>query len=190
MGKNVTPKIKYPQIGICGLSCRLCPRYHSTGKSKCDGCKTESRISAGCPFITCALKRKHIEFCHECHESVGCEKWRQHREQGKLRDSFKCYQKLEENILTLQLKGLKEYEKEQIIREELLRKLLLHHNEGRSKSYYCIVATVLEVEELKEALEKAEAITEGMTIKEKSKQMHVLLDMIAEEKNYLLILRK
>jgi len=26
--------IKYPEIGICGLSCRLCPRYHTESKSK------------------------------------------------------------------------------------------------------------------------------------------------------------
>ncbi len=26
--------IKYPEIGIRGLSCRLCPRYRTEGKSK------------------------------------------------------------------------------------------------------------------------------------------------------------
>jgi len=43
--------IKYPEIGICGLSCRLCPRYHTESKSRCGGCKSEFRMSAGCPFI-------------------------------------------------------------------------------------------------------------------------------------------
>jgi hypothetical protein len=44
MVKWITMKIKYPEIGICGLSCRLCPHYHIEGESKGGGCKTESRI--------------------------------------------------------------------------------------------------------------------------------------------------
>jgi hypothetical protein len=42
-------KITYPEIGICGLSCGLCPSYHTDGISRCGGCKTESRMGAGCP---------------------------------------------------------------------------------------------------------------------------------------------
>jgi len=44
-------KIQFPEIGICGLSCRFFPRYHAEGSGRCGGCKTESRMSAGCPFI-------------------------------------------------------------------------------------------------------------------------------------------
>ncbi|TEB08592.1 hypothetical protein Psch_02157 [Pelotomaculum schinkii] len=51
-------KIKHPEIGVCGLSCRLCPRYHTDTKSKCHGCKSQARIAVGCPFITCAVKKK------------------------------------------------------------------------------------------------------------------------------------
>lgn len=29
--------IKYPEIGICGLSCRLYPRYHTESKNRCGG---------------------------------------------------------------------------------------------------------------------------------------------------------
>ncbi|WP_241422576.1 hypothetical protein [Candidatus Contubernalis alkaliaceticus] len=55
-------KIKYPAIGICGLSCRLCPRYNTEAKSRCLGCKSEDRMAVGCPFITCAVKKKGVEF--------------------------------------------------------------------------------------------------------------------------------
>ena len=79
---------KYLEIGVCGLSCRLCPRYQSEGKSRCFGCKTESRMGAGCPFITCAVKRNGIEFCWDCKESAACEKWKKHRESGKRHDSL------------------------------------------------------------------------------------------------------
>ena len=91
-------KIKYPEIGICGLSCRLCPLYQSTAKSRCGGCKSKGRIDVGCSFITCALKNKKIEFCYECSENKTCKKWGKHRESGKRHDSFKCYQKLEYDI--------------------------------------------------------------------------------------------
>ncbi len=59
-------EIKYPQVGICGLSCILCPMYQTDSKSKCEGCKSETRMIIGCPFITCAIKKRGIEFCWEC----------------------------------------------------------------------------------------------------------------------------
>jgi len=50
--------LRHPEIGICGLSCRLCPSYHTEGKSRCGGYKSETRLAVGCPFITCAVKKK------------------------------------------------------------------------------------------------------------------------------------
>ncbi len=181
---------KHIEIGICGLSCRLCPQYHTVGKSRCPGCKSEYRMGAGCPFITCAMKKKGIEFCWDCRDSNTCEKWKKHREAGKKSDSFKSYQKLEDDIAFLQINGVAEFEKTQIIRENLLKVMLQEYNEGRSKSYYCIVATVLKVEELEEALDKAKKESEGLNIKEKAKLLRFILDEIATKNNYLLKLRK
>ena len=183
-------KIKYPQVGICGLSCRLCPSYHSSGVSRCDGCKTESRMRAGCPFITCALRKKGIEFCWNCEENKKCGKWKKHRESGKKGDSFKCYQKLEDDIALIQKNGVSKFEKIQKIREQLLNEMLQEFNEGRSKSYYCISATVLEIDELKKVLFKAKIDSAGLDIKNKSKVLHLLLDGLAEKKKYRLSLRK
>lgn len=183
-------QIKYSEIGICGLSCKLCPRYHTETKSKCGGCKSEYRMVAACPFITCAVKKKGIEFCWECKESETCEKWRKHREAGKKVDSFKCYQKLEDDIAFIQKNGVSEFEKLQKAREKLLEEMLREFNEGRSKSYYCIATTVLEIEELKEALAKAKKNSTKLEIKGKSKVLHSILDEIAERMNYCLKLRK
>ncbi|MDD2890397.1 MAG: DUF3795 domain-containing protein [bacterium] len=188
--KRITIKINYPEIGICGLSCRLCPSYHMETKSQCLGCKSENRMAVGCPFITCAIKKKEIEFCWDCKESKICAKWRKHRESGKTFDSFKCYQKLENDIAFIQKNGITEFEKLQKIREQILREMLEGFNEGRSKSYYCIVATVFEIEELKEALLKAKNNSKGLEIKEKSKLLHSILDKIAMQKKYYLKLRK
>ena len=115
-------------------------------------------------------------------ESIG--RW------GKNYDSFKCYQKLENNILCIEKKGISEFEKMQEIREKLLKEMLKNFNEGRSKSYYCIAATVLEIRELKDALAKARAGSLGLDIKNKSKFLHSILDDISIKKNYCLKLRK
>jgi hypothetical protein len=180
---------KYPAIGVCGLSCRLCPRYHTEGKSRCEGCKTESRMVIGCPFITCAVKRHGFEFCWDCKESKNCEKWEKHRESGKQHDSFKCYQKLEDDISFIQRNGTEKFDKLQEIREKLLTEMLTEFNEGRSKSYYCIAATVLDMRELENALVEARGRSNGLVIAEKSKIMRLILDSIAENRNYYLKLR-
>lgn len=188
--QGVTMEIKYPEIGICGLSCRLCPWHYIEGKSRCGGCKSEFRMAVGCPFITCAVKKKGIEFCWDCEENKTCEKWKKHREFGKQHDTFKCYQKLEDNISFIQKSGVDQFEKLQKIREKLLKEMLQDFNEGRSKRYYCIAATVLEIDELEKVLSEAKEESKGLGIKEKSKVLHSLLDTVAKRKNYFLKLRK
>ena len=183
-------EIRYPEIGICGLSCRLCPRYHVEGKSRCGGCKSDIRMAVGCPFITCAVKRKGIEFCWDCEENETCERWKKHRRFSRQHDTFKCYRKLEDNISSILKNGVDEFEKAQKTREQLLKEMLQDFNEGRSKNYYCVAVTVLEVEELKKALREAREQSEGLGIKEKSKILHSILDKVAERNNSTLKLRK
>ena len=183
-------KIDYPKIGICGLSCRLCPHYNMKTESRCPGCKSDSRIKVGCPFITCAIKRKGIEFCWDCADSSFCERWKNHRNAGKKIDSFKCYQKLEDDIALIHEIGIIAFEKVQKKREQLLKDMLAEFNEGSSKSYYCIAATVLEIEELEMVLAQAKQKSIGLDVKGKSRYLHFILDDIARQKNYFLKLRK
>ncbi len=183
-------KIEHSKIGICGLYCGLCPMFHSEGESRCGGCKSEGRMTVGCVFITCAVKRKGVEFCWDCDEDAVCSRWRKHRESGKEHDSFKCYQKLEDDIHFIRKNGVGEFEKSQEIRESLLKDMLREFNEGRSKTYYCIAATVLEIDELEKALNEARSRSNSLEIKEKSGLLHSLLDKVSEEKNYRLKLRK
>lgn len=182
--------IEYPDIGVCGLSCRLCPMYNTEAESRCFGCKSANRMAVGCPFITCAVKRRGIEFCWECEESDTCEKWKKHRETGKKHDSFKCYQTLEEDLAFIAQHGVSAFQKIQEQRRLLLAGMLKEFNEGRSKTYYCIAATVLELEELEEALSRARKESEGLDIRAKSKALHRNLDDIASKRHYHLNLRK
>ena len=189
---KVKPKMKksYIEIGICGLSCRLCPAYHRETKSKCEGCKSEYRMGAVCPFHTCAIKKKRTDFCGLCDENNTCAKWRKFREAGKQHDSLLSYQRLEDNIAFIQKNGMEAFEKQQETREKLLRAILAEFNEGRSKTFYCIAATVLEIGELESVLENARAKSKGLDIKAKSEVMHSFLNEIANNRNYLLKLRK
>jgi hypothetical protein len=144
----------------------------------------------GCPFITCAVKKRGLEFCWQCKESDTCEKWRNHREASKQHDFFKCYQTLNSDIAFIGEHGVDAFEEQQKFRAQLLREMLLGFNDGRSKSYYCIAATVMRADELQAVLAKAKAQTSGMPQKEKAKILHSLLDCIAVEKGYLLKIRK
>jgi hypothetical protein len=183
-------EIQYPQIGICGLSCRLCPRYQTEAASRCYGCKSPDRMVAGCPFITCAINKVGVEFCWDCKDNESCEKWIRHRETGKGHDSFKSYQKLEEDINFVKEKGVRAYHELQIIRESLLLRLITEFNEGRSKSYYCIAATVMGIDELRGSLEEATTRSKLLNVTDRSKLMHSILDSVALKKAYHLRLRK
>ncbi len=182
--------IQYPEIGICGLSCRLCPSFHTEGASRCSGCKSDYRMGAGCPFITCAVKKKGIEFCWQCAEAETCQRWAGHRRFSLEHDTFVCYQKLEANIVFVQQHGLESFEAEQKQREQILREMLADFNEGRSKRFYSIAATVMETEELEAALNRARRDSQGMETREKAKVLHEILNSIASETHYLLSLRK
>lgn len=147
-------------------------------------------MGAGCPFITCAVRKKGIEFCWECAEHETCARWRNHRAFGKEHDTFTCYQKLGDNIAFIQQNGVSAFEGEQKIREQLLKVMLHDFNEGRSKRYYSIAATVLEIGELEWALNQAMRDSAGLDMKGKSQVLHSVLDEISERNQYCLKLRK
>ena len=113
-----------------------------------------------------------------------------HRKFSQEYDTFVCYQKLEDNIASIKQQGVDSCEASQRIRENLLHDMRSNFNEGHSKTYYCISATVLEIKDLKAALTQARKDSEGLAIQERSKLLHVVIDKIAEDKQYCLSLRK
>jgi hypothetical protein len=116
--------------------------------------------------------------------------WKNHRDTGKEHDSFKCYQTLEADISFISQHGIAEFQRIQERRGLLLEGMLKEFNEGRSKTYYCIAATVLQPEELEEALSEARKESEGLDVRAKSKVLHRILDGIASRKHYHLKMRK
>jgi len=183
-------EVRYPEIGICGLSCRLCPHYYTVGESRCTGCKGEARMAVGCPFITCAVKRKGIEFCWECEDGDSCERWAEHRRHGRERDSFVCYAALEDNIAMVDRVGIEAFADEQRLREDLLREMLSEFNEGRSKTYYSIAVTVLDIAELRLAIESSRQKAGAADVRGRSKLLHAQLDAVASAHGHRLALRR
>lgn len=181
---------KWFEVGVCGLSCRLCPRCHAESQRRCGGCKSETRMVVGCHLSNCAVKRKGTEFCWSCEESEECEKWKAHREKRRKHDSTVCCQKLEDNLSFIQKNGIEEFEKQMKTREKLLVEMLQGHNEGRSKTLFCIAATVFEIGELEAVLNKAKEETKSSDAREKSKILRSILEAVAQRKNYCLELRK
>lgn len=147
-------------------------------------------MAVGCPFITCAVKKKGVEFCWLCDEQDTCEKWKAHREYGKCFDTFKCYQKLEHDIHKIKTDGVDEFVDEQRTREKILIKILSKYNEGRSKTYYSIACTVMEIAELESVIAEAMKTANNLNLKERSFLLHQLLDKVAKQRNYILKLRK
>lgn len=182
--------IQYETTGVCGLGCRLCPNFHRDTDSRCEGCKSKGRMAVGCPFITCAVKGRGISFCWQCDENKTCERWKKHRAIGMNQDSFKCYQTLERDIAFIEQYGMEEFDIDQRARECILRDMLTEFNDGRSKSYYCIAATVLTVDELKDVLNRARQISGSLGMGERAVTIHSLIDEVAVKKGYQLKLRR
>jgi hypothetical protein len=181
---------QHAEVGVCGLSCRLCPHFHTDAESRCGGCKSVSRMAVGCPFITCAVKRRGIEFCWECDESGSCERWASHREFGRTHDTFVCYAALEDNIASIGRIGLEAFVEQQREREQLLGEMLAEFNEGRSRTFYCIAATVLDPSEIRCALAGAREASVGMDVRERAKVLRGRLDALAGAHSLKLALRK
>lgn len=181
-------KVKYPELGVCGLSCFLCSGYQSTAKSRCPGCKTEFRLGGPCSILHCALK-KGIEFCWDCEEKESCEKWQKHRQFSKSHDTFVCYKALEENIETAEKYGAGELAKRQSKKEEILKKLIAEFNEGRSRSFFCLASVLLNTEDLKAVLADSEKNAKNMDLKQKAKYARAALEKIAQKRNIDLKLR-
>jgi hypothetical protein len=101
-----------------------------------------------------------------------------------------CYQRLEDNIVFIRDRGISAFVENQRERDQLISAMLAEFNDGRSKSSYCVAATVMDIREITQAIAQARDEFAGKDIKGKCKAFHAILDKIAEERKYNLKLRK
>jgi hypothetical protein len=187
------PLKKYPIVGVCGLNCGLCPRYHTAGPSRCPGCCGAGfwQKHPACGFITCCVKNKGLETCTECLDFDDCERVAGVLDSTKQRDSFISYRPVPANFSLIRERGIKEFARLEMAKQEFLEYLLANYDEGRSKSFYCTSSQLVPLNRLKEALKEAEAeITRDTPLKEKARALRALISRMADGLGIDLKLRK
>ena len=149
------PLRKYPTIGCCGIDCGLCPRCYTEGASRCPGCGGEGFEDKHppCGYVTCCVKKHRLNVCAECAE-FPCPRF--DNETGEW-DSFVLHRKVMPNQRLITEIGIDEYIKRQRERISFLETVLARYDDGRSKSFFCIAATLLSIESLKRALALVES---------------------------------
>ena len=153
---------------MCGLDCGLCPRYYTDGVSRCPGCCGPEFLKKhpSCSFITCCVKKKNLEVCAECLD-FPCSKFRSDEEYQQVKESssYPSYKKVMPNMNFIKEHGIEKFGEQQKRRIELLGKMLTSFNDGRSRSFYCKSATLLNLAGLENSLDKAIQIVETDSIK-------------------------
>ena len=186
------PLKKYPTVACCGLDCGLCPAYYTKGHSRCPGCCGHDFQSKhpSCSIITCCVKKHKFETCAECDE-FPCSKI----ENWDKSDSFISHRVSLSNLELIKEIGIEEFFTQQQKRIEFLANMLDNFNEGRSKSFFCIAATLLSIKDLDKALEdsimhiKKKDIDET-DLKTKSKILRENLTKLAKFKSLELRLKR
>ncbi len=189
---NKYPIKRYPTVACCGLDCGLCPMYYTKGPSRCPGCCGPDFINKypSCSIITCCVKQHNFETCAECKEfpCSKIDKWDKF-------DSFISHKVSLTNLKLIKDKGLEEFLSQQQKRIEFLERMLENFNEGRSKSFYCIAAALLSVEDLEKSLEESikhikDKEINKTDIKIKSKILRENLTKSAKDKSIELRLKR
>jgi hypothetical protein len=182
---------EYPTIACCGIDCGLCPSYYIKGPSRCPGCGGLNFFNKhpSCSILTCCLK-KDFEICADCND-FPCDKIKIWDEA----DSFVTHKVCIKNLESIKEKGIKNFLEQQYNRMQILEKLLLSFNDGRSKSFFCIATALLSQEDMERILKEAEIEIKRKSInlndiKFKSKLVKKLLLENANEKKIELKLRK
>jgi len=148
----------YPTIGVCGLDCGLCPRYYTVGASRCPGCCGPEFFSKhpSCSFITCCVKKKNLEVCAECSD-FPCSKFKSDEEYQQLKESssYPSYKKVMPNSSFIKEHGIEKFVGQQKKRIKLLETMIVNFDDGRSRSFYCKSAALLDLKTLENSLDKA-----------------------------------
>ena len=149
---NYTLTKMYPTLGCCGIDCGLCPRFHTAGKSKCPGCLGENffKKHPSCSIITCCVKKREHETCASCIDYL-CDKMK-HWDKT---DSFVTHRKSLQTLQYIKDNDLKSFLSQQAERIGLLETMLIKFDDGRSKSFFCLAANLIPIEELKKTIRDA-----------------------------------
>ncbi len=168
-------------FSLCGLNCGLCT-MHLGGH--CPGCGGGAG-NQSCATARCSQDHGGVEYCWQC-EAYPCSHYRQEDEY----DSFVTHQNRLADIERMRVIGPAAYQAEQREKTVLLRALLASYNDGRRKGLFALAANLLELEALRDILERLGAEASELPLKEPSARDAALLQQAAAERGILLKLRK
>ncbi len=138
------------------------------GTSRCPGCCGPEFFAKhpSCSFITCCVKKRGLEVCAECSD-FPCPKFKSEEEYQQLKESssYPSYKQVIPNLSFMKEHGIEEFAGLQRKRIELLERMLADFDDGRSKSFYCKSAALLDLATLENAVEKAIQKVEAGKIK-------------------------
>ncbi len=170
-------------FSLCGLNCGLCPMQIG---GYCPGCGGGAG-NQSCKIAGCSLEHSGIEYCFDCIE-YPCEKYASLDSY----DSFITHKRRRADAEKAKKIGIEAYNREQKEKAGILNTLLCGYNDGRKKSFYCTAVNLLELSELREALEYITKSTRSceLSVKEKSAFATNVLRSIADKRNIELKLNK
>jgi len=184
---------QYPTLGCCGLDCGMCPAYYTDGPSRCPGCAGKDFFEKHppCSYITCCVKKRDLEVCAQC-EEYPCAKFEGASNGPDVKTTAK---KLLENQQFIQEYGIAKFMEQQELRIKMLQGMLENYNDGRSKTLYCLAATLLSSYGLNKALAEADLVVqlEGVgenDLKNRAKILKSILTRQAGEEGGVLKMRK
>jgi hypothetical protein len=106
-------------------------------------------------------------------------------------DSFVTHRNSISNLESIKTNGLAVFLKQQNKRIQILEELIENYDDGKSKSFYCLSATLLPIEELKKAIVGIKGQNESINDKKiMAKAIKNEFSQIAERNNIELIYRK
>jgi hypothetical protein len=198
MKKSNSDLKKYPTIGVCGLDCGLCPRYYTIGTSRCPGCGGHDFFNKhpSCSFITCCVKKKNLEVCAECSD-FPCHKFKSDEEYQQLKESssYPSSKRVISNLNFIKEHGIEKFVGQQKKRIKLLETMTENFDDGRSRSFFCKAATLLDLIDLRSSLDKAsrkinmERIKQN-DVKNKAKTLKENLNKVAFKEGIELIKKR
>lgn len=166
-------------LSLCGLNCALCPMELG---GYCGGCGNGNQ---SCAIARCAMAHGNPEYCFQCGEYPCPEHCRE-----EPYDSFITHQRRLADLERARELGIEHYNREQREKRKILDGLLAGFNDGRRKTLFCQAVNLLELPQLRQAMERIQSKARGMDIRAAAACAAKILEETARERGISLKLRK
>lgn len=168
-------------FSLCGLNCGLCTMRLG---GYCPGCGGGAG-NQSCAIARCGLDHGGVEYCFQCGE-FPCARYQKEEEY----DSFITHRGRLRDLERARQSGVDAYQAEQRERCALLGVLLERYNDGRRKTLFSLAANLLELEDLREILERLADEAAGLPLKERAGHAAALCKEASARRGVDLRLRK